>query len=71
MEILVWVGAAVSLLGVAGLLWCIWLAMKARRAGLPDLEMRAALQHVVVLNMAALAISALGLMMVVLGVILS
>lgn len=71
MELLVWAGAGVSLLGVAGLLWCIWLAVKARRSGQPDAEMRAALQHVVVLNMAALAVSAIGLMMVVLGVILS
>ncbi|NEY89075.1 hypothetical protein [Tabrizicola oligotrophica] len=68
MDWLIWIGAALTLLGVAGLVWCIVLAMRAKRAGLPDAEMRAALQRVVVLNMAALAVSGLGLMCVVFGV---
>lgn len=70
MQILIAIGALVSLAGVAGLVWCILLALKARKAGLPDDEMRARLQHVVVLNMAALGISALGLMLVVTGIFL-
>lgn len=68
MEWLVWIGAALTLAGVAGLVWCIVLAMRAKRAGLPDAEMRAALQRVVIWNMAALAVSGLGLMCVVFGV---
>ena len=70
MEALVWIGAALALAGVAGLVWCILLALRARRSGMEDAAMRAALQRVVVLNMAALAISALGLMCVVAGIIL-
>jgi len=70
-EILIWIGAGVSLLGVAGLVWCILLAMRARKSGMEDEAMRAELQRVVVLNMAALGVSALGLMMVVAGIILS
>lgn len=68
MDWLIWIGAALTLLGVAGLVWCIVLALRAKRAGLPDAEMRAVLQRVVVLNMAALAVSGLGLMCVVFGV---
>lgn len=71
MEWLIWIGAAFTLLGVAGLVWCIVLAMRARKSGLPDDQMRAALQRVVVLNMAALAVSGLGLMCVVFGVMLA
>lgn len=71
MDWLIWVGAALTLLGVAGLVWCIVLAMRAKRANLPDAEMRATLQRVVVLNMAALAVSGLGLMCVVFGVFLA
>ena len=71
MTVLIWIGAALSLCGVAGLLWCIMLALKARRAGLSDDDMRARLQRIVTLNMAALGISALGLMMVVAGILLS
>jgi hypothetical protein len=58
-------------LGVAGLIWCIKLALQARRAGLPEPQMKAALQRVVVWNMAALAVSGLGLMAVVFGVMLA
>ena len=70
MEIMVWIGALVSLLGVAGLGWCVVMALRARNSGLPDEEMRAALQKVVIYNMAALGVSALGLMLVVMGIFL-
>ncbi len=70
MQALIWIGAAFALAGVAGLVWCILLALRARRSGLEDDAMRAELQRVVVLNMAALGVSALGLMCVVAGIIL-
>ncbi|ALG90918.1 MAG: hypothetical protein CL814_03525 [Confluentimicrobium sp.] len=70
MDWLIWLGAAVSLLGLAGLVRCIVLALRARRAGLPEEELRARLQKVVALNMGALLVSALGLMMVILGITL-
>ena len=70
MQALIWIGAFVSLLGIAGLGYCVIRAMKARRAGLDDEAMRAELQRVVVINMAALGVSALGLMMVVFGILL-
>lgn len=70
MESLIWIGAGMALLGVAGLIWCIRLALRARRAGLEQTAMRAQLQRVVVLNMGALGVSALGLMLVVLGIML-
>lgn len=71
MDWLIWIGAGLTLLGVAGLVWCIVLATRAKRAGLTDDQMRATLQRAVVLNMAALAVSGLGLMCVVFGVMLS
>lgn len=70
MQAMVWVGALVSLAGVAGLFYCVMRALRARRAGLPDEGMRAELQRVVVINMGALAVSAMGLMLVVLGIFL-
>lgn len=71
MEFLIWSGAAISVIGLIGLLRCIWLAYSAKKAGLSDDEMKARLQRVVVLNMGALFISAIGLMMVVAGVMLA
>jgi hypothetical protein len=70
MDILVPIGAVVAFLGLLGLGWCIWLAVQAKRANLPDDEMKARLQKVVALNMAAMGLSAMGLMMVVIGIML-
>lgn len=71
MEWMIWIGAGLTILGVAGLVYCILLALKAKKANLPDDAMRAALQKAVVLNMAALAVSGIGLMFVVFGVMLA
>jgi hypothetical protein len=71
MQTLIWIGALLTLIGVAGLGWCIMVAVKARREGLDDEAMKARLQKVVAMNLAALAISSIGLMMVILGIFLS
>ena len=71
MAALVWTGAAITLLGLGGIVWCILVALRARRAGLEDAALRARMRRVVVVNFAALMVSALGLMMVVAGVILA
>lgn len=70
MDWLIWSGAAVAMLGIAGIVWCILLVLRARKAGLPDAELRARMQRAVVLNLAALLVSAVGLMMVITGIIL-
>lgn len=71
MLLLVWAGTAVTLGGLATLIWCIATVARARRAGLDDAALKARLQRVVTINLAALLLSALGLMMVVTGVVLS
>jgi hypothetical protein len=70
MNSLIWPGAGIALLGLAGLVYIIARAVQARRAGLDDAEMSARLRKLVALNMAALGISAIGLMMVVIGILL-
>ncbi len=71
MEILIWIGAAISMAGVLGLVWCVVHVMKLRKSGLDDETMRSRMQRAVVINFAALAVSTLGLMLVVLGIFLS
>ena len=71
MQAMIWGGAALTLCGVAGLGYCVVRAVRARRAGLEDAVMRAELQRVVAINMAALAVSALGLAAVVSGILLA
>lgn len=70
MTVLIWIGTAAALAGVAGLVACILTVMRARRAALPDEAMRATLRRVVTLNLASLGLSALGLMCVVAGIML-
>ena len=70
MEMLIWIGAAVSLAGLAGLVWCILRIARAKRAGLDDAALNAEVRAVLPWNMAALFLSVIGLMLVVVGVIL-
>lgn len=71
MEILIWSGATVSALGLLGLVWCIVRVARARKSGLSDEALRAEIQKVVPLNLAALFVSVIGLMMVIVGIFLS
>ena len=70
MEILIWIGSILSILGLIGLLWCIKTVIKAKKLVDSDEELRTSLQKVVPLNMAALFLSAIGLMLVILGIML-
>ncbi|MEO0569038.1 MAG: hypothetical protein AAF066_14990 [Pseudomonadota bacterium] len=71
MGILIWIGTAVTLGGLTLLIWCILKIAKARRMGLPESELRDALQRIVPMNTGALFLSLIGLMLVVLGIAFS
>jgi hypothetical protein len=71
MEMIVWIGAALTLAGLGMLVWCIVSVARARRAGLPDEALKARLQKIVALNLAALGVSGLGLATVILGIVLA
>lgn len=71
MQALIWIGALVTLAGLVGLIWCILKVQRARKKGLDDESLKAELQKVVALNLGALLLSAFGLMMVVVGILLS
>lgn len=70
MQYLIWTGTFVTLLGLAGLIWCILKVQRAKARGLDEADLKAELQKVVALNLAALFLSAIGLMMVVVGILL-
>lgn len=69
-DIIIWTGAGVSLLGLVGLVWCIVYVARARRARLPDEEMRAVLRKALPLNLGALFLSVIGLVLVIIGIFL-
>lgn len=70
MELLIWAGTAVTILGLCGLIWCILTVLRARNAGLDDAVLKSRLQKIVAYNMGALFLSAIGLMMIVVGIFL-
>ncbi|EYD71392.1 hypothetical protein [Limimaricola hongkongensis] len=71
MDIIIWIGAAITLVGFAAILWSLLAVLRLRRQGLDDAQMRTRLARIVPLNIGALMLSMLGLMMVVVGIILS
>lgn len=70
-DIIIWTGAAISVLGLVGLIWCIISVSRAKRAKLDDEAMRAVLKSALPLNLGALFLSVIGLMMVIIGIFLS
>ncbi|APE45425.1 hypothetical protein BOO69_10770 [Sulfitobacter alexandrii] len=70
LDIVIWTGAAISLLGLLGLVWCIISVSRAKRAKLDDDAMRAVLKSAIPLNLGALFLSVIGLMMVIVGIFL-
>lgn len=70
MESLIWIGTALALVGLAGIVGCIVAVARAKRAGLDDSSLRARLQTVVAWNLASLLTSALGLGLVTVGALL-
>jgi len=68
---LVNVGTGLAAVGLLALGYCMVSALAAKRAGLPDPELRARLQRIVGINMGAFLVCVVGLMGVVLGVLLA
>ncbi len=71
MESLIWIGTAMSIAGLLGLLFCIFRVWRARRSNLSDEALRDAVRRVVPFNMGALFLSAIGLMLVIVGITLN
>ena len=45
MEIIVWIGAALSVLGICGIIYSIVAVTRDKRANLPDEELRASISN--------------------------
>jgi hypothetical protein len=70
MQILIWSGAVITLLGVAGLIYVGVKVAAVRRETQDDEALRNRIQKLLPVNLAAVFISAIGLMMVVIGITL-
>lgn len=71
MENLVWVGSAVTLLGLVGVIASVFMVLKAKRQNLDDEALRLRLNKILPVNIGSLMMSLVGLALVIVGVILS
>lgn len=67
---LVWIGAAISTIGLVGIIYSIVAVTSAKKADLDDDALRARLTKILPINIGSLLFSILGLMMVVTGILL-
>ena len=70
MELLIWIGSILSIFGLVGLFWCIKTVLKAKKLQHQTMNCVATYKKAVPLNMASLFLSAIGLMLVILGIML-
>lgn len=70
METLIWIGAALSAVGLTGIVVSAMRVARARKSNLPDEELKAAVQRAMPLNLGAFFLSMIGLGCVLVGVIL-
>lgn len=68
LEWLIWLGTAVSLVGLLGLVYCIISVTRAKRQDLDDDAIRAVVQKMLPINLGALFLSVIGLMLVMVGI---
>lgn len=71
MQYLIWVGAAIAMVGLAGIVLSMVRVARARRAGLSDADLRDRIAAILPLNLGALGVSLIGLMFVIVGILLS
>lgn len=70
METLIWIGAALSAVGLTGIVVSAMRVARARKSNLPDEELKAAVQRAMPLNLGVFFLSMIGLGCVLVGVIL-
>lgn len=70
MDWLIVAGSIITLIGVAGLMWCGIRANKLRVEGLEGEELAAQLRTLIPVNVASLGFSGIGLAMVVVGILI-
>lgn len=68
MDLLIWIGAAITSIGVCGLLWTVVLVRAAKKVATNDDDLRKRLGKVIPINLGMLLLSVMGLMAVILGI---
>ena len=69
MNWLIWIGVVITIAGLGLLASCIATVIRAKRSGIEGAEMAKIIQSMATKNMAAMGLSGLGLMVVVIGLV--
>lgn len=67
---MIYIGSALTLIGLVGLGYCILEGLRIRRAGGTTEENKGRFQRLIAINFGALALSAFGLICVIMGIFL-
>ena len=70
MTSLIWIGAALAIIGMVGVLFSMIMVARAKRQNLSDEDLRAQITKMIPVNLGTLFVAMIGLMMVVVGVML-
>ncbi len=70
MDAMIWIGAGMAVVGLAGLAWCIRRAMEMKKSPLPPEEAQGVFHRLIAVNMASVAFAFLGLGLLIVGLIL-
>ena len=71
MFILIWGGAAISIVGLTGLLFSMYKVASAKKNITSEEDLRVSIQAAMPINLASLFLSVLGLMSVTIGVLIT
>ena len=71
MELLIIIGAVISAVGLVGLILSALRVLRAKRSGQEDEALRETVRRAMILNFGSLMLSAFGLILVVVGIILA
>lgn len=66
--ILIVTGSVLAMLGIAGILWCMWAVAIGKRLG--DVILREKMKTIIPINLGSLGVATIGLLCVVVGIML-
>lgn len=68
MQSMIWIGAALAMIGLLAILFSAFRVAAARKSGIDDDALKAQLSKMLTVNMAGLLVAVIGLMSLILGI---
>lgn len=71
MNIMIWIGAAMSVLGLLGVLWCIRKATWLKGAQIDEAQIRAEVNKLIFGHMASIGVAFMGIALLLVGMLMA